>query len=107
LFQGTKDKNLKANTTKVEPVSNHKLFQLLLAAISMALQARASSTLNADPKPVFSAKLHKRSESLFQKIPPQKEEPKLLAPPVLHFTQLSGWQIISLITRGRVVNYHI
>jgi hypothetical protein len=68
----------------------------------MALQARASSTLNADPKPVFSAKLHKRSESLFQKIPPQKEEPKLLAPPVLHFTQLSigGWQIISLITRG-------
>jgi hypothetical protein len=66
----------------------------------MALQARASSTLNADPKPVFSAKLHKRSESLFQKIPPQKEEPKLLAPPVFHFTQLSGWQIISLITRG-------
>jgi hypothetical protein len=78
-FQGTKDKDLKASTTNVESVSNHKLFQLLLAAIALALKAHASSTLNADPRLMFSAKQHKKSASLFLKIPPQEEVTKLLA----------------------------
>jgi hypothetical protein len=48
-------------------------------SISLALKAHASSALNADPRLMFSAKQHKKSASLFLKIPPQEEVSKLLA----------------------------
>ncbi|CAJ2652263.1 unnamed protein product [Trifolium pratense] len=100
--QGTNTDELKAMTTRVESDSSQRFFQFLQLASSIALIAPQISAMNADFKPVFSAKQHKKSALWFLKMPPQDEVKELEAPSVLHFTQCSngGCQKTSLRTVG-------
>ncbi|MCI51909.1 hypothetical protein A2U01_0073153, partial [Trifolium medium] len=87
-----------AKTTRVESVSNQRLFQFLEVAISMAFIAPHNSATKADAIPVFSAKPYKNSALEFLNKPPQAEEALFEAPSILHFTQFDkgGCQITSL-----------